>query len=478
MAGSDAALGVSLAALRAVEDKVHGLPFRRNLDLRNRTIGPPAAATRAGEPAAIGQLDLARRDLRYANLSGATVADTRLDLANLRGAAMIGTRFERVSLRGAQLQGASFERAWLRDVVLDAAIAPDSDWSFATLRDVSARGISLRGARLDWVALELVDFGATTDMSSTFFPKADLTGVTLRASRAYGVSFAHARLELARLALPFTAFDLQSAASYGGAAVNFEGARLDHAVLSAAGLSGLNLPETAQPGAAVAIRDDMAPDATVRKALSAYLLDPPRRDDLRTWYLAAPHKTGGNETAPTDPLRETVQKLFDRRFESRRDWIDSITPKKPIEELGGWSPACIRQQRQPLEPLTCRIPGPEPTMRELVARLASLVPCRPAALPRGAEEFSASGMHFVDNTSWRLWLVLAERLGEGVWRELAPGPDELDPVLRPGAWQTPPVLTRAQREEAAGDVREALAGCLAPDLAARFGEALFLKDPR
>jgi uncharacterized protein YjbI with pentapeptide repeats len=188
---------------------------------------------RAEYLASLPALELARRDLRGANLARAFLPGADLAAIQLEGA-----NLHLVVLEGALLFGAQLRDANLREARLENAFLLDGDLRSASLLQARLAGATFSGARLDGVELS----GALmpgTDLSNSSLIEARLLGADLS-----GASFLGADLSGA----------LMSGARLEGTVLSrarLSGAMLTDATLTDAQLIGADLRDTDWRGAAV-----------------------------------------------------------------------------------------------------------------------------------------------------------------------------------------------------------------------------------
>jgi len=184
----------------------------RYLRLDGRTLAHVAAApTELVEPLGArpladsdtGPINLAGRDLRFADFSGSTLVgvdfsdavldgtsfrqahatNAILDRADLTNAALDGADFTGASLRGARFTGASFDHAVLKGARMEAADLGGAQILNAQLQGASLGGVRLTNAAIKWSHLEGADLaGAQLDrlfVFQSFLGGATLDGTTL-----------------------------------------------------------------------------------------------------------------------------------------------------------------------------------------------------------------------------------------------------------------------------------------------------------
>lgn len=188
-------------------------------------------------------------NLRRANLTDASLAN-----ADLAAAALDEVTLRAATLRNASLRAANFRRAKLRGANLAAVIADSADFRHADLSDTNFCGASLRGARL-----------THADLSGARFCRADLSASQITDAVLDGADFSQANLSTAclpRLPLAHCTFNQTrlSEAQLTGCNLeglcaddmDFDGARLDHALLTGSVFHGARFANASLRGCGLA----------------------------------------------------------------------------------------------------------------------------------------------------------------------------------------------------------------------------------
>ena len=177
---------------------------------------------RADEPGDKGfaTMDLAGRNLRFANFQYAQLRGVDFRAARLQGANLRRARLQGAHLRRAQLQGANLRRARLQNAYLREAQLQN-----ATLWRAQLQNANLGGARLQNANLLLAQ------LQGAYLGGAQLQNADLRRAQLQNANLRRAQLQDANLSLA----QLQNA--------YLEGAQLQNADLQAARLQNANLRE-------------------------------------------------------------------------------------------------------------------------------------------------------------------------------------------------------------------------------------------
>ena len=216
--------GDSLSATNWLFDRPDSW-FHRDLRLSGKSLGsgipplfpglPDSRKSRRESLSIRGDtLLLARRDLRNADLRGATLINFNLRGANLRSANLHGATLIDVQLQDADLRGAYLGSATLSNSALSGADLRDTDlknadlrrqnFAGATLRGADFRNANLSGSNFDGLTMHRVELrgaklrGATlnkTDLHGVSLENADLRGASLRGARLQGTNLRHAKLQ-------------------------------------------------------------------------------------------------------------------------------------------------------------------------------------------------------------------------------------------------------------------------------------------
>lgn len=156
--------------------------------------------------------DLSDRDLEGIALSGCNLTGAKLVRCNLANARLIETKLEDADLTEARLTGADLSRAALSRACLDQSDLQGANLTDATLVNSRGQAANLSGAqasrasflrgrwdnaRFDKATLRDADFGSCS-LAEASFQEADLTDARLIDSRATTASFERANLASAR----------------------------------------------------------------------------------------------------------------------------------------------------------------------------------------------------------------------------------------------------------------------------------------
>ena len=149
---------------------------------------------------------------------GCQLAKANLKEANLKGAFLKGTNLEGAFLKGANLQGAFLEGAFLKGANLQGAFLKG-----ANLQGAFLKGANLGEANLKWAFLRGANLGEANlqgaNLKEALLKGANLKGANLQGAFLYGASLQRANLKEA----------------------NLKGANLKRANLKGANLRGANL---------------------------------------------------------------------------------------------------------------------------------------------------------------------------------------------------------------------------------------------
>lgn len=143
-------------------------------------------------------LKLRKRDLRFADLSGAMLPKADLREVRLQGAHLFDAQLQGAVLFDAQLQGADLEGAQLQDAYLF-----DAKLQGAVLRGAELQGADLSGAKLqgaDLSAAHLQYAGLVhTQLQGAYLRGAELQGAYMNDAKLQGASLTYAQLQGAGL---------------------------------------------------------------------------------------------------------------------------------------------------------------------------------------------------------------------------------------------------------------------------------------
>ena len=139
-------------------------------------------------------IDLARRNLRFANFQGARLQGANLTGAHLQGANLINVRLQGAHLGGAHLQGANLSIAHLQGANLMNAHLQGAYLSVAHLQGANLRGAQLQGTDLEEARLQSAGLEGA-QLQGANLMNAHLQCANLKRARLQGTDLEGAQLQ-------------------------------------------------------------------------------------------------------------------------------------------------------------------------------------------------------------------------------------------------------------------------------------------
>ncbi|WP_424931821.1 pentapeptide repeat-containing protein [Amaricoccus macauensis] len=239
-----------VATARTDYCKAHGIdpgaPCDESFAALDRRFDATWEIERKSLNAALPSLDLAGRDLRGMNASGATLVGANLSWAQMEGADLSSAQLEGADLSWAQMEGAVLSGAQMDGADLEGAQMEGADLEGAQMDGADLGGAQLEGADLEGAQMDGADL-SSAQLEGANLREAQMEGAILWIAQMEGADFSGAQMEGANLSwAQMEGADLSWAQMEGA---NLRGAQMEGADFSWAQMDGANLREAQMEGA-------------------------------------------------------------------------------------------------------------------------------------------------------------------------------------------------------------------------------------